>query len=354
MTAALNTEELNALMSAIQESRVPTAPGALPGPTIGGKAKSVVPYDLTSQDRIIRGQLPTLDAINERVASMLAAGLSGRTRLQIRVGTTPATLLKFSDVNVLLAPPAVLAMLALGQGHGMGVGILEPGLGESLLAAALGDRKLRKDDRPAEVRHELTTVEKLVLRRLLSVFTDAMATAWADVLPLRPEVVRFESDPRMATVAPSNDVALLSSFELTGAIAGRFQLAFPFASVEAVRKQLASPPRTTYGSDDRFATELAAELEQVKVDVCAILGGARIRLERLLELEAGDVISLSADEGSPLTVAVQGRPKLTGFPTVVNSSLSMIVERDLQGRTPPRPPAANTGPASPVTKRFAS
>ena len=333
MSAALNPEELNALMNAIQESRVPT------GPAGAAQRSPVSPYDLTSQDRIIRGQMPTLDAINERVASMLASGLSGRTRLSIRVNTTPATLLKFADFNVLLAPPAILCLLALGPGHGMSIVVLEPGLGEALLAAALGDRKLRKDDTPPEARRELTTVERLVLRRLLSILAEAMASAWAEVLPFKPEVVRFESDPRLANIAPPNDVAVLSSFEMSGAINGRVQLAMPYAAVETAKKLLSSPPRMSYGGDARFSAQLADELEQVPVDVCAVLGQTTCSLERLIALSEGDVLPLDRDEGAILPIFVQGRAKLSGRPSVTGGSMSIVVERDVQGRSRANPPA---------------
>ena len=63
MNATLNADEISALMSAIQEGRVASEPA--------GSRTNATPYDLTSQDRIIRGQLPTLDAINDRVGSLL-------------------------------------------------------------------------------------------------------------------------------------------------------------------------------------------------------------------------------------------------------------------------------------------
>ena len=99
MPATLTPEEIKALMSAIQDGRVDTETARAP-------RAQAVPYDLTSQDRIIRGQMPTLDAINEQIASMLGIGLAGRTRVGVRVTSSPATLLKFADLVPLLAPPA--------------------------------------------------------------------------------------------------------------------------------------------------------------------------------------------------------------------------------------------------------
>lgn len=326
MAATLNHDEVSALMSAIQE-------GSLGGPPQAAETVKAVPYDLTSQDRIIRGQMPTLDSINERVASTFEIGLCGRTRMQLRVNSSPATLMKFVDFNVLLAPPSTVCVLGLGAGYGQAVLVLEPGLAEALLAAALGDRQARVEP-PAEGRRELTSVERLVLKKLLGIFTDGMAAAWGPILPFRPEVARFESDPRLANIAPPNEVAILCSFEIDGAIRGRFEMAIPYASVEPAKKLLASPPRLGGGADQRFLGALVRELEEVEVEVRAVLGTTTVNLSRLLELQPGDVLVLGTVEGTPLPVLVEGMPKLTATPSVSGGSLAVVIERDLHGGTP--------------------
>jgi len=73
MSSPLDQSEVDALMAAIQDGRVSGDGGH-------DADAPVVPYDLTSQDRIIRGQMPTLDSINERVASTFGSNLAGRTR----------------------------------------------------------------------------------------------------------------------------------------------------------------------------------------------------------------------------------------------------------------------------------
>ncbi len=337
MSVSLDEEEVSALMSAIQEGRV--------APAAKESQAEAIPYDLASQDRIIRGQMPTLDAINERIASLLGIGLTGRTRCSLKVAATPASLLKFLDFNILLAPPATVCVIALGGGSGQAVAVLEPGLAEALLAAALGDRRARPEPAPEDGRRELTGVERLVLRRLLTILTEAMATAWAPVLPFRPELLRFETDPRMAVIAPPNEVAIVSSFEIAGAITGRLQLAIPYAVVEPAKKALTSPPRLATERDARFAAALAEELSRVGVEVRARLGSTQVPLERLLALDIGDVLVLSTSEGEPLPITVQGRPKLAGAPLVVAGNLAVRVEQGLAPLADPPLPAPPVVPA---------
>ncbi|HWV37312.1 MAG TPA: FliM/FliN family flagellar motor switch protein [Vulgatibacter sp.] len=315
----LDEEAYRTIHRALEENLIPPV-----APTVRG---DVTAYDLTSRDRIIRGQMPTLDSINDRVASIFESGLAGRTRLPIRITASPATLLKFVDVNVLLAPPSNVAVLTLGPASGQALLVIEPGLAEALVAAALGGRQSIETGGQEEER-ELTAVDRSVLKKLLQIFTDGMAVAWAPILSLSPQVSRFESDPRLAIIAPPNEVAILCSFELTGPVEGRFDLAIPYAAVETAKKKLSSPPRLG-GFEARFAKELIEELSQVEVEVRAILGTATTRISGLLSLKVGDVVSLSTTEGSALQIQVQGKPKLTGMPSVRGGNLAVEIVQAL-------------------------
>ncbi|HET9597386.1 MAG TPA: FliM/FliN family flagellar motor switch protein [Anaeromyxobacteraceae bacterium] len=334
MPATLSPEEVKALMSAIQDGKVAAEGGGR------GVRGPVANYDLTSQDRIIRGQMPTLDAINEAIAQNLAIGLTGRTRLGLKVVSAAATLLKFADLTPLLAPPAAVCVLGLGGGYGYGLAVLEPGLGEQLLGAALGDRRARQPDAIQENRREFTAVEQGVLKRLLGVLTDAIAQAWDPVMPFRPEPLRFELDPRMASIAPPSEVGIVSAFEISGAMDGRLQLVIPYAAVEPAKARLSQPRRLAQRGDDRISRMMAREIEQVKVDVRGVLGHTRITLAKLLELQPGEVLLLDRDEDAPLPVVVQGRDKFLGMPSVAGGAMAVKIEHILP---PPLAAAASRG-----------
>ena len=234
------------------------------------------------------------------------------------------------------SPPASVCVLGLGSSYGFALAVLEPGLAEALLSAALGDRRVRAPEGGSESRSELTSVEQLVLRRLLLILTDAMAQAWSSVIPFQPEVLRFELDPRMASIAPPTDVGIVSGFELKGGIDGRLQLVIPFAAVESAKQKLSSPRRLSQRADERFADALAREVEQVMVEIRGIYGRTRIPFARMLDLQAGDVLLLDTDEGKPLPVIVQGREKLRGVPTISGGSMAITLDLPLQppSRTP--------------------
>jgi flagellar motor switch protein FliM len=334
MSSPLDNNEVEALMAAIQEGRVSPESGAE-----GGAARGpVLPYDLTSQDRIIRGQMPTLDSINDRIASLFGKNLAGRTRLDVRVSATPATLLKFADVGSLLNAPGTVGVMSLGAGHGLALIVLEGELGHALLSGALGDRKARAATPAAEGQAELTNLEKMVLKHLLGMMSEAMGTAWAGVLPFKPEILRFESDPRMVMIANPSDVIILCSFEITGAMDGRIQLALPYSAVEGAKKLLTSPPRLGGQRDARFSTALARELEGVEVELRVQIGRRKLSVNELLNMSVGDVLTLNTSETAPLPVFVQGRNKMTASPRVVGGGMAIEILRAINAA-----PAARSG-----------
>ena len=324
MPSTLNPSEVDALMDAIQQGDVPVGTAAPAAPAV-----EAVEYDLTSQDRIIRGQLPTLDSMNDTIASTFASSLTGRMRTQVRVNSNPSSLLKFVDFNALLAPTATVVVFTLGPAYGAAVCVLETGLAEAILAGALGDKQARGESPDVNGKRELTQIERLVLKRILGLFTNAMRSTWGPLLPISPEVMRFESDPRLAVIAPPNEVAILSSFELAGAIEGTMQLGIPYSTVESVKKQLSQPPRAAMSSDKRFTRALKRELNEVPIETIAQLGESEISLQKLLQLKVGDILKLDSDERTELPLQIEGRSKLYGMPKVINSSMGMQITQGL-------------------------
>jgi len=323
MTSPLDQSEVDALMAAIQDGRVSAEPGE-------DESAPVLGYDLSSQDRIMRGQMPTLDSINEKVASIFGTNLAGRTRLDLRAAPAASSLMQFGDVSGLFGPGNTVWILSLGPGHGQAVLMVEVPLARVMLAGALGDRTARSDPSSDDGRNELTNVERRVLKSLLGIFCDAVGAGWSEVLRLRPEVQRSESDPRMAMICAPSDLTILCGYEITGVATGRVQLAIPYATVEPIKKLLTSPPRAGKQIDARFATAWARDIQNVKVDLRVEIGRATMSFAKLLELKAGDLLMLDGSESSPMPIYVQGRRKMTGLPRVVGGSMAVVVEQGLR------------------------
>jgi flagellar motor switch protein FliM len=317
----LTQAEIDALMEAIRAGNA-----ADPGPP---PQRRVVPFDLTRHRRAHPDELPSLDAIHQRLAAALAIGLSGWVRREIKVASGPAIPQRGSDVARILDASGSVVVLALGEGYGSAVALLEGNLAEQLLAAALGDRE------PAAAGggpRRLTSVELLVLTRMLGLLSDGLAAAWADVARLRPEIARVESDPRMAAAALP-DAAATTAFSLKGVIEGRLHLLLPMPLIERACRERAASRRDDAGA--RFSASIADALLDVAVELRVELGRRRIPMREVIALRPGDLLLLGSEETAPLPVFVQGRRKLAAAPVVASGHYAIAFAAGLDG--PPAP-----------------
>src|SRR3546814_15661812 len=74
----LSQDEIDALLHGVDSGKVDTTPA----PAAPGEARS---FDFTSQDRIVRGRMPTLEMVNERFARLFRISLFNMLRRSLEL-----------------------------------------------------------------------------------------------------------------------------------------------------------------------------------------------------------------------------------------------------------------------------
>ena len=102
MSQVLSQDEVDALLRGVTDGEIETETDQ-PIDDSG-----IVPYDLTSQERIIRGRMPTLDIINQRFARLFRTSVSAMLRKVADVTTVSTDTVKFGEFIKSLPVPASL------------------------------------------------------------------------------------------------------------------------------------------------------------------------------------------------------------------------------------------------------
>src|SRR5882724_463430 len=130
MNQVLSQAEVDALLNAVSDGGIDvgsgggsssgssgnamTGGGSSLGGGVGSEAFGEVdaqPYDLTNQDRVIRGRMPTLDIIYERFIRLFRMSLSNSLRKIATISIISTDLLKFGEfVNTLPIPSCMCIM----------------------------------------------------------------------------------------------------------------------------------------------------------------------------------------------------------------------------------------------------
>ena len=282
----LSQDEIDALLHGVDEGAIEEEDDDNPdGPK---------DYDLASQDRIIRGRMPTLEMINERFARYTRISMFNLLRRTADVSVGGVQIIKFGEYVHSLYVPTSLNMVRIRPLRGTALIILD-----AKLVFKLVDNFFGGDGRHAKIEgREFTPTELRVVQMVLTqVFVD-MEEAWGAVFKVAFEYVNSEVNPALANIVSPSEVVVVSSFhiELDGG-GGDLHLTIPYSMIEPIRALLDSGVTSDVDDqDDRWAKSMRKDLMQVDLPINATVAEKEMSLKELMELKAGDIVPVELKE----------------------------------------------------------
>ncbi|MGY3039518.1 flagellar motor switch protein FliM [Rhodanobacter sp. TND4EL1] len=291
MSDLLSQDEIDALMDGVTGGAVATGSDE---PLPPG---SVITFDFTQQDRIVRGRLPTLEMVNDRFARFFRSALFGVLRKTCEVSVLGVKMVKFAEYVHGLALPSNLNLVRIKPLRGTALAVFEPRLVFTVIDNFFGG-----DGRyHARIEgRDFSATENRVIQIMLAELFASMAEAWAPVLALQFEYLNSEINPQFANIVSPTETVVVSRFnvELDGG-GGEIHLTMPYAMVEPIRTLLdAGVQSDRMDGDDRFAELLRDEVLDAEVDLSTLLLEARLSLGEFLHLRPGDVIPVQLPESA--------------------------------------------------------
>jgi len=131
MPNVLSQEEIDALLEGISDGKIETE-------VVSAPPEGIVTYDLTSQDRIIRGRMPTLEMTNEKFARLFRGTLSSVLRKVVNVTTMSTDMLKFGEFMKTLSVPTSMHLFKINPLRGNAIFIVESKVSFALVDLMFG------------------------------------------------------------------------------------------------------------------------------------------------------------------------------------------------------------------------
>jgi flagellar motor switch protein FliM len=292
--------------------------------------EGVRPYNLATQERIVRGRMPTLEIINERFARQLRIGLFNFLRRTAEISVGPIRILKYNEFIRNLVVPTNLNLVQAKPLRGTALFIFDPNL-----VFLVVDNLFGGDGRfhtRVEGR-DFTQTEQRIIQRLLGVVFEEYEKSWKPVYELKFEYLRAEMNTQFANIATPNEVVVVTTFNIEfGSTAGEFHICLPYAMIEPVRDLLYSSMQGDHLEvDKRWLRLLAQQVQTAEVDLVATLGRTAVTFNQILGMKAGDVISFSIPEA--IIAAVDGVPVLECRYGMFNGQYALKVEKMLATST---------------------
>lgn len=278
-------------------------------------------YDITSQERIVRGRMPTLEMINERFARYTRISLFNLLRRTADVSSGGLQIMKFGEYVHTLYVPTSLNLVKFRPLRSTALFILD-----AKLVFKLVDNFFGGDGRHAKIEgREFTPTEIRIVQLMLEqVFVD-LTEAWAPVLTVELDYISSEVNPAMANIVSPSEVVVVSTFhiELDGG-GGELHITLPYSMIEPVRELLDAGVQSDVDEkDDRWGKSLQQDVKDLKVELSAAVTHVDVPLQDVLKFKAGDIIPVEIPEF--ITVKANGLPTIKGKLGVSNEKYSVQV-----------------------------
>ncbi len=326
MNQVLSQSEVDALLAAVSEGEIETSDSKSGAPK---DDRVVVVYDLTSQDRIIRGRLPQLDVIYEKFMRSFRVSLSSALRKIASLNHASTDFLKFGEFINTLPMPTCMSVLRFSTLRGSALFVLE-----SKLAYALVDSFFGGDDRPySKVEgKDFTPIEISIVRKVVDLAIDDLEAAWESIHPIECSFVRTEVNPQFVGIVPPTDVVIASAFDVELENAnGTITLVIPYSTIEPIKHKLSTGFQVESDQTDKklWTSIIKDQLLDTELDIKVNLGQSEITLKELMSLKEGDVIPLDQDASGEFDVLIQDVKKFKGLYGVYHGSVAMQLTKKI-------------------------
>ena len=323
MEHVLSKGEVDALLRGVSEGQIETETDV--PEEVGG----VVPYDLTSQEKIVRGRLPTLDIINQMFSRLFRNSFSSLMRKSADISTVSTDSLKFGEFLRSLSVPSSLHVFRMEPLRGFGLMVIESRLVFSFVDNFFGGTGA--SDINVQGR-DFSAIEIRMTKKVVQAALEDWERAWKSIHPVACTYVRSEVNPQFAAIVPPTDVVLVIVFDIEMEnSSGTATICIPYSMIEPIINKLKANFQSEQMEVDQvWVNRLRAELMQIEVEMVAELGQTQMTPRDLLGLHEGDVVMLGKDVSDPLYIKTEGTAKFRGYSGVSRGMKAIQITEVLQ------------------------
>jgi flagellar motor switch protein FliM len=287
MSNILEQDEIDALLNGLNPCSVESPPTPAEDPSAARK------YDFGTQARIVRGRMPTLEMINERLARSLRTSIFGMLGRSADISVVGVSTPMYAEYISTLSVPTSLNLIRFMPLAGTGLMIFE-----AKLVFALMDSFFGGTGRHAKIEgRDFTPTEEQVIQMLLAQVIDGVEDAWTPVLDTKVEFINREVNPHFANLVSPTEIVVVSKLriDLDGR-GGEIHITLPYAMLEPIKDTLRAGMQSDRADrEERWSQLFRNQLEDSEVDLVTRLGTATMTLGSLINLRPGDIIPCDFD-----------------------------------------------------------
>lgn len=323
---SLTQREIDAILQ--KSTPVPLAPVV---------SDDIIPYNFSRPPRVSKDRRASLESIYTRYALSMQGMLSSMLRSPVDVLVNSIEQAMLSEFILSLGTPCAAFIFTIGNRLG-GEGAMDLSTDFSF---HLVDRLFGGPGDSASLGRPLTVLEQGVVRNVADRSVLLLKEAWADHLPMSPQVGSFEANPDMLQITSREDNVLVTSLEIRSSnFNGLITLCLPMAALETFLQEKSSGrsnSRTV--NPDAIANRLMVEgsLQHASVEVAARFPQLWMDARALSEMVPGRVLHSGQATDGALELHINDRLRYIGSLGQVSQHLGVRITEHVNKPAADRP-----------------
>lgn len=320
MSDTLSQDEVDALLRGVQSGEIGTEEA---------KQKIITgirPYDLTSQERIVRGRMPGLEMANERFTHFFRNSISGLVMKFVDISIHNVGIIKFGEFMKTTPFPSSINIFKMEPLKGYSLLVVEAPLVFAFVEFFFGGASVRNVKSEGRA---FTSIELRVIKKVVSMALSDLTQAWAGISPIQPEHVGSEMNPQFVTIVTPSEIVIKIEVHIeVEDFIGKLFFCIPYSMIEPVKEKLYSGIQgDKFDLDQRWVHRLKEILLNSSVEVVAEVGKATLAFSDLMSLKEGEIITLNKCVSDEMLITVEDVPKFTGHPGYSRGNQAIRVKK---------------------------
>ena len=285
-------------------------------------------HDWGEKRRLSNDQIRTLNDMHDQFAKSYgpALGIALKREVMMTMEGEPKQI-SYGEYIGTLPNPTSLTRFVLPPLEGTAVLHLDLKLALAIVERVLGGRGDPVDDedvRPA------TAIEEKVVQRVMGDLLQALRAAWIRVVDFDPT---FESIPYYLQLSQmADDIVIAVDFKVVVSdefgvlLEGDLSVCYPYILIQPIASSLKASQLFGSSSGASLSDEIRNGLEKVKAPIRCNLVRDKLRLQDLLEMEIGDVLTFRTNLEQAAEVVIGKTSVFWGRPGTLGRRYTVRVE----------------------------
>jgi len=307
MSDILSQDEVDALLRGVQSGEIGTEEAKQKIMT------GIRPYDLTSQERIVRGRMPGLEMANERFTRFFRNSVSGLVMKFVDISIHNVGIVKFGEFMKTIPFPSSINIFKMEPLKGYSLLVLEAPLVFAFVEFFFGGASVRNVKSEGRA---FTSIEQRVIKKVVSMALNDLAQAWTGIAPIQPDHIGSEMNPQFVTIVTPSEIVIKIEVHIeVEDFTGKLFFCIPYSMIEPVKEKLYSGIQgDKFDLDQRWVSRLKEILMNSAVEVVAEVGKINLTFSDLMSLKEGEVLTLGKCAADDMLIAVEDVTKFKGLP----------------------------------------